>query len=391
MLTEKDVLRLRSETPGCEEVLHFNNAGAALVPQVVLDTQCDFLKLEAMTGGYEAKAENMDRFEGTYKSIARLLNADASEIALMENATAAWLAPFTAIPFREGDRILTARESYASNYVNFLLWKERYGIEIDVIDVTETGELSVDDLQNKLTDRTRLLAITHIPTGGGLVNPAEEIARIDRPEYCYYLLDGCQSAGQIPVDVQALNCDFYSATGRKWLRGPRGTGFLYASRKAWSKMTPAVLDLHSAELENSSTYTIRHDARRFENWESSVAAQLALGVAVAYALNIGLEAIWQRVQLLSSLLRTKLSELPGISVHDTGKQQCGIVTFSSQSENPATIQQRLRKQNINVSMAVPSGTILDSEARGLPQMIRASTHYYNTEDEVKRFLTVIAK
>jgi len=390
MLTEQDITRLRSETPGCEDVLHFNNAGAALVPQVVLDTQVDYLKLEAMTGGYEAKADSMDRFEGVYQSLAVLLNADPSEIALMENATAAWLAAFTAIPFKAGDRILTARESYASNYVNFLLWKERYGVEVDVIDVTETGELSVDDLKRQLTERTRLLAITHIPTGGGLVNPAEELGEVELPDNCYYLLDGCQSAGQIPIDVQALNCDFYSATGRKWLRGPRGTGFLYASQKAWSELTPSVLDLHSAELDNSSTYTIRNDARRFENWESSIAAQLALGTAVDYALDIGLEVIWQRVQHLSSMLRAGLSDLPGITVHDTGKQQCGIVTFSSKKENPATIQQRLRKQSINVSMAVPSGTILDSEARGLPRMIRASTHYYNTEDEVERFVSAIA-
>ncbi|MGH1363339.1 MAG: aminotransferase class V-fold PLP-dependent enzyme [Calditrichia bacterium] len=389
MLSKKDIVRFRSESPGCSEVLHFNNAGAALMPQAVLDAQIDYLNLEARIGGYEAKSVNANRYADIYTSIAKLLNADIAEVALMENATVAWLAAFGAISFKPGDRIVIARESYASNYLNFLLVKERFGVEIVTVDPTDSGELSLDDLQNKIDDRTRLIAITHIPTGGGVVNPAEAVGKLERPSDCYYLLDGCQSAGQMPVDMQKIGCDFFSATGRKWLRGPRGTGFLYVRKDRLEELKPAVLDLHSAELLSSASYVIRDDARRFENWESNFAAHFGLGVAVDYALEVGIEAIWQRVQQLAKTLRSGLAKLPGVTVHDIGTVQSGIVTFSSERENPATIQQRLRKDNINVSIAVPSGTILDAEARKLPDMIRASAHYYNTEEEIERFLTVL--
>ncbi|QXD17224.1 aminotransferase class V-fold PLP-dependent enzyme [Rhodocaloribacter litoris] len=385
-----DVARARQDTPGCERVLHFNNAGMALPPRPVLEAQIAHLRREAETGGYEAAAEAHEALEHTYDALARLLGCRRDEIALVENATRAWDLAFYALPFRPGDRILTARAAYASNFIAFLQVARRTGATVEVVPSDEHGQVSVEALRELLDERVRLVALTHVPTNGGLVNPAAEVGRVTRAAGIPFLLDACQSAGQLPLDVETIGCDMLSATGRKYLRGPRGTGFLYV-RRAWlERLEPPMLDLHAATWVSRDRYEIRPDARRFETWEGNVAGKIALGVAVDYALHWGLEAIRDRVQRLAERLRHRLAELPGITVRDLGRTRCGLVTFTSSLMEADEIHRHLRARGINVSVTTPASTRLDAEARNLPPMVRASVHYYNTENEIERFCDVLA-
>jgi len=241
-----------------------------------------------------------------------------------------------------------------------------------------------------LDERVKLIAVTHVPTNGGLVNPAVQIGRVARDAGILYLLDACQSAGQMPLDVDQIGCDMLSATSRKYLRGPRGIGFLYVRRDRIEQLEPPFLDLHAAEWVARDRYEIRADARRFENWETNVAAKIGLGAALDYALDQGVDLTWQRILKLAGRLRAGLANLPGVTLRDLGEVQCGIVTFTVAGREPEEIQQLLGALGINVTVSTLFSTRLDMEKRDIQNLVRASVHYYNSEDEVERFCKTLA-
>jgi selenocysteine lyase/cysteine desulfurase len=384
-----DVARARADTPGCEHQIHFNNAGAALSPEPVLDTVIAHLNREAEIGGYEAADEANARLEQFYAAAARLVGGNPREIAYIENATRAWDMAFYAIDWQPGDQIVTARAEYASNYIAYLHMARKRGVEILTVPNDEHGQISVDALEQRITGRTRLIAITHIPTNGGLVNPAAAVGKVAKAHNILYLLDACQAVGHIPVDVEAIGCDMLSATGRKYLRGPRGTGFLWVREALIESLDPPLLDLHAAKLTGPDSYEVRGDARRFENWESFVAGRLGLAAAIDYALDLGMEAIRDRIYRLAERLRGGLDSVPGATVRDLGQEKCGIVSFTVDGHEPAAIKETLEAQRINVSASRRPSTLLDMTERGLDSVVRASVHYYNSEDEVDRLIDAV--
>jgi selenocysteine lyase/cysteine desulfurase len=386
-----DVARARRETPGCGDVVHLNNAGAGLMPDLVLRTVIEHLELEARIGGYEAAAREHDRVEAVYDSIARLLGCSRDEIAVVENATRAWDMAFYSLDFQPGDRILTCAAEYASNYIALLQVAERTGAVVEVVADDERGQVSLPALERELDRGARVLSLVHVPSQGGLVQPAAEAGRLCRAAGVPLLLDACQSVGQLPTDVGELCCDMLSATGRKFLRGPRGTGFLYVRRELVEQLQPPFLDLHAAEWLDGGTYRVRADARRFENWETSYGTKLGLGAAVDYALDWGLSSIAERNAHLAATLRAQLDGLSNVEVHDLGDERCAIVTFTIGGIAASEIAAHLAEERVNVSVIPDSYSRLDLGARGLAAVVRASVHYYNTDDEVGRLVDLVAE
>jgi cysteine desulfurase / selenocysteine lyase len=381
-----DVERARAETPGCEHVVHLNNAGSALPPRPVLDAVFEHLELEARIGGYEAHDANSEAIERLYDAAAELIGSRRDEIAFCSSATRAWDMAFYGFPLERGDRVLTAVAEYVSNFIAYLQVARGRGVDVVPVPNDEHGQVSVEALRGLIDERVKLIAITHVPTNGGLVNPAAEIGAVANAAGVPYLLDACQSVGQLPVDVDEIGCDMLSATGRKFLRGPRGTGFLYVRSSVLDRVEPPLLDMRAADWVAPDRYELRPDAKRFEEWEQNYAVKAGLAAAIGYALGWGVESIWARVHELGERLRRLLGEIDRVTVRDIGAVRCGIVTFDVDGVPADRIKEALARERINVTVSEPSSTLLDARERQLPDLVRASVHYYNTEDELDRLL-----
>ena len=389
--TEDEIRRLRAETPGCAEVAHFNNAGSSLPPAPVLETHLAYLRREALIGGYEAQEEAQHRLDAVYAATARLVGGSGpDEVALFENATRAFDMALYAVPLAAGDVILTSTAEYHSMFVTYL-HRARGGVRVEVVPPDATGQLDVGALRKRLDARVRLIAMTHMPTNGGLVQPAEAVGEVAREAGIFFLLDATQTVGQIPIDVRRLGCHALAGTSRKYLRGPRGVGFLWVARDWIERLEPPLMEGHAAEWVEPERYVIRPDAKRFEVWESNVAARLAFGAAIEYAQALGLERIWTRVQALAETLRTRLAAVPGVSVRDLGVVRGGIVSFTVRGVDAARVKAALRAASINVTVSPARGTLLDMRARGLSEVVRASVHYYNTDEELDRLVAEVAR
>jgi len=389
--TDDEIAQIRAATPGCtDDLVHLNHAGSSLPPQVVLDTQIEHLRREAMRGGYEAAREVAVDEAAVYTSIATMLGAQAHEIARMEHATAAWNAAFWSIPMRAGQRIITHDHDYGANWIGFLRAVEVHGVEVDRIPSDADGQIDLDRLATALArpDEVAVVSLAWIPTSGGLVNPAAAVGALTQQADVPFLLDACQAVGQIDIDVASIGCDFLSATGRKFLRGPRGTGFLYARDAVIERVTPAQPDHHGAEWVALDRYEFVDGARRFEYWEFDHAAWLGLGAAVDHAVGLGVDRIEITVARRAEELRSALREI-GMRVHDQGVNRCGIVTATHPTVSAAEVAAVLSSARINVSTTHVGSARADMEPRGLPSMVRLSVHCTTTSAEIERTIEVL--
>jgi selenocysteine lyase/cysteine desulfurase len=391
MRPDFDIARARAETRSCEKIVHFNNAGAALPPAPVIDALFGFLREEEAFGGYETMSRRSDDLENFYHASARLLNCSADEIAFSDSATRAWATAFYAFDLQPGDQVLVGSAEYGSNLVALLHQTNKLGIELVPVPDDVSGQIDVSALQRLINKQVKLICLTHIPSGNGLINPAEKVGSIARAANIPFLLDACQAIGQLPLDVEQLGCDILCATGRKFLRGPRGTGLLYVRKALIEQLEPNQLNHHSAELLSTSRYKIRPDAKRFECWERSYAGQVALAVAIDYALGWGLETISERIKQLATDLRQKLTDLDAINLTDRGLERCGIVTFYSTHLPAEQLQQQLLLSNINTSIVPFSANPISTEKTGTPTLLRASLHYYNTGEEIQFFVDTLKR
>ena len=386
-----DIEKIRAETPGIEFSTHLLACGSSLMPNNVVDAITQHTELEALMGGYEAEAKKADELNNIYDIVAKHIGANSYEIALMENSTVAWSHAFYALPLNSGSKILTSEAEYAANYVAFLQRAKRDNLIIDIVPSDESGTLDINALESMVDEEVGLIAISWIPTNGGLVNPAEKVGQIAKKYNIPYLLDACQAVGQMSIDVEKIGCDFLAATGRKFLRGPRGTGFLYIKDKWLSIIEPVMIDHFGAPWVSKNTYELRKDARRFETWENSYALRIGLGEAITYAEEIGIDLIHERVQLLARLNRKLLSEVKNVQVRDIGTDQCGIISFSIEEEkDPKKIVDQMSEAGFTIGSVDPESTLIDSEKRNLPTLLRMAPHYYNTEEEIEKAVKQIS-
>ncbi len=391
MLSAEQVQKFRQLTPGVKDTIHFNNAGSALMPSSVINAIKEHIDLEGKIGGYEAYAAKKDQIASFYTWTAKLINAAPRNVAFTSSATDAYARALSSIPFDSGDIILTSTNDYASNFISFITYKERFGLEIMLLENTAYGEIDLADVRRKLKKyQPKVLAVTHIPTNSGLVQPIEEIGQIVQPYDTIYLVDGCQSVGQLAVDVERIQCEFFSATFRKFLRGPRGAGFLYVSDRILSdRFTPLSLDMLGADWVATESIQLAEDARRYEEWEKPYALVLGAIESAKLIDKIGISSIASRTQKLAKLLRTGLQTIAPIKLLDRGAHQAALITFNYDDCDPAAIKQYLSQHQINCSISALSSAYLDYQEKGVTGAVRLSPHYYNTEDEVHQVIQAL--
>lgn len=362
-------------------MIHLNNAGAALAPRPVLSAMIDYLETEARLGGYETESARRDDLAAVYQAGALLLGCRADELAFVQSATEGWNRALSVIPLKEGDRVLATTAEYISNVFGLIQLKQQ-GIQVDLVPDLPDGTTSVDALASMLDESVKLVCATHIPTSGGLVNPVAEIGRLASEAGALYLVDATQSAGQLPLAVDEIGCDFLALTGRKFLRGPRGTGLLYVRADIDGLGDPRVMDGRSARWSDDWAYETRPGAQRFETFETNMAAKAGFGVAIEYALRIGIDTIAKRVSELADVLRDRLRRSPLVRVADLKGQQSGIVTFEVDGRSSEAVVAALRAWGINTSSIDPLPPAFDPNRRVARGLVRASVHYYNTEEEL---------
>ncbi|WP_080059871.1 aminotransferase class V-fold PLP-dependent enzyme [Spirosoma aerolatum] len=385
-----DLTRLRADTPGCKDHLFMNSAGASLMPEPVVKAMMEYLQQETQLGGYEVERLRSTQIARFYDETARLLNTKPGNIAYAYSATDAGFQVLSAIPFRAGDTILTTTNDYVSNQLAFLSMQQRLGIRLLRINDLPNGDLDLTHLDELIrTHRPALVAITHIPTNSGLVLPAEEVGRLCRQYGVWYLLDAAQSVGQLPLDVTQIQPDFLIATGRKFLRGPRNTGFLYVSdRVLEAGLAPLLIDRRAASWTAPDAYTLQTGARRFEPQEISLLS-VGLAESVRYANEVGLDAISQQNQQLMHRLRTSLQQIDGLTLLDRGARQSNLLTFHTTRQSLAALDASLRRERVIFTVQYAAAALIDFQRKGIDWLIRLSPHYFNTQEEIDAVVDVI--
>ncbi len=388
-----NIHQIRQDTPACQNLIHFNNAGASLNSQPVIQKIKDYLDEEAQVGGYELARIRANEVNAFYTETARMLNAQAHNIAFATSCTEAYSKALASMQFKKGDIILTSDDDYASNQLCFLSLQARVGVKIIRAKNLPNGDIDVADIEHIIkTQHPSVVAITHIPTSSGKVQPVAAIGQLCRQHDIWYLVDACQSIGQMPVDVQAIGCDFLTATGRKFLRAPRGTGFLYVSNKALdARLAPLFFDNHSATWTGADDYEVQTTAQRFELYERSIATVLGITEAIRYANALGLDNIYAYNQDLIQYFREKMHNTEGVKLYDEGSHLCNILTFRKENTALETLQTALNHAKVNYSVALKKMAQIDFAHKGIDWALRFSPHYYNTKEEVDRVVEVLCK
>jgi selenocysteine lyase/cysteine desulfurase len=386
-----DLTSLRADTPAALDRVFLDSAGSSLPPTPVLEVQLAHLRREAEIGGYLAANERFDDLEAGYGVLAELLGAAPDEIAFSDSATRSWLSAFDAVPLAAGDRVLITEVEYAGNAVPLLRRAEETGATVEAVPSDASGQVDVAALRALLDERVKLVSLVHVPTNGGLVNPVAEVAAAAHEVGALVILDACQSIGQLPVRLHDLGVDMLSGTGRKWLRGPRGTGVLAVRREVAARLRPRLVDLHSGRWTSPSTYELRDDVRVFELWECSIAAKLGLIEAARYALRVGVDTIEAEVGDRAKRLRAGLADLPGVEVRDLGERQCGLVTFTVDGMAASDVKTRLAAAGVTVTTSGVGSTRVDMTRRGLDEVVRASPHYFVSPEQVDQAVDAVSR
>ncbi len=377
-------------------MLHYlNNAGAGLMSENTFNTITEHLQLEGEVGAYKAAQIAKEQTEQFYSRVATLLNAASpKQIAFMDSASRGWNMVINGANIHKGDLIVTLSSEFGTNLITIYNLAQKIGAKVQIIKCNMEGDFSLDDLKKSLEKGARMVALSHAAAQGSIVYPVEEIGNLTKQYDALYIVDGCQAAGQMKCDVKSMKCDAYVGTGRKWLCGPRGTGFLYV--KEPSSIRTTQLDLSTADLEldndlNVLGIKVRTDAKRFELWERSIAGMLGLSSAINEYISNDQTSISNRIRILSNRLRKAVANNLNLNLVGKLNSESGIVGFFLQNpKQENNVKDKFEKANIGFSTMSDWDCPLHFPRNGASVIFRLSPHYNTTDSTIDAACNVIS-
>lgn len=372
-------------------LIHFNHSGAGLPSPQTVQAIIDQLRLEAEMGPMEASHLVAEKKAETYELAARLLNCSPQQIAFGTGHGQLFGDIVSAIPLEAADEILVSRQEWMGNIACLQNAANLTGATVKMMASDDTTAVDVDALRSALSADVRIVALTWIGASSTLVNPAAAIGRVLREtgSSAFFIIDASQAIGQIPIDVQELGCDALTACGRKFLRGPRGTGLAYISPRLAAKAVLRKIDNFTVVWDSKNCTSLTGSARAFEIGEESVALRLGLGKAMEQALENGIANIQSELGRKSTRLRHALASVTGVRVMDLGNHKSASVTFTVDGLTCASVKQNLAGQNIAIGMNGREYTPFDLDIRGISELLRASVHLSTTDNEIESLVEAI--
>jgi cysteine desulfurase/selenocysteine lyase len=397
-----DVARIREDFPLLARTVHdkplvyFDNANTSQKPRAVIEAVDDFYRrhnANVSRAVHTLGEEATSAYEATRDKLSRFINAPSrDEIVFTSGTTQAinlvaysYLMPRLA----PGDEIVVTTMEHHANIVPWQLLGDRVGAKLKVAPITEKGELIVEKFIDLLTPRVKLAAVVHVSNVLGTINPIAELARAARKRGIPLLVDGSQALPHLPVDLRALGCDFYALTGHK-MYGPTGTGALWARKELLREMPPFFGGGEMIREVRFDGTTYADPPHRFEAGTPNIAGFVGLGAAIDYMESIGRERIEATERDLLGYATAALRTVPGLRIFGEAEHKAAVISFLIEGAHAHDLATLLDHEGIAVRSGHHCAHPL-MQFYGVPATVRASLAFYNTREEVDRFVEAIGK
>jgi len=383
-----DVHEVRADFPLLSKgVIYFDNAATSLTPRQVVDAMARYLlecRANVGRGSYRLAIEATSMYEEVRKKVAKFIGAEATEVAFVKNATEAINLVAMGLRWRKGENVVTTALEHHSNMLPWIRAARLYGLELRFVRPRGDGTLAIEDFEELVDERTKVVAVAHVSNVLGTISPVKEIAKIAKSKGALFLVDAAQSAPHMPINVKELGCDFLAFSAHK-MCGPPGAGVLYA--RDGVQLDPLAVGGGTVADASLDGYKLLDRPHALEAGTPPIGDVIGLGAAIDYLSRLGLENVMKHELKLAKKLRELLIEVPDVKVHGPEEPQTGIVSFSVRDVKAEDVALALGNLNICVRAgfhcAIPLVRDVLGERLGV---VRASLYLYNTEEEVEKFV-----
>ena len=377
-------------------LVYFDNAATSQKPKVVIDALNEYyqtINSNIHRGVHHLSQLATARFEEARRAVQQFIHAPhAHEVILTKGTTESInlvASSFCQRFLHAGDEVVVSEMEHHANIVPWQLACERHGATLRVLPFDDRGVLRMEELDSLLNEKTRIVAVNHVSNTLGTINPVAEIIRKAHAKGIPVLVDGAQAAGHLPIDVQALDCDFYCFSGHK-MYAPMGVGVLYGKEQWLNEMPPYQGGGEMIKTVTFARTTYNELPYKFEAGTPSVGDVIGLQTAIEYINSIGLEVIAGREQALLEYATQQLLQIDGLQIVGTAPHKSAIISFNINKLHPFDIGTLIDQMGIAVRTGHHCSMPI-MEHFGIPGTLRASFAFYNTEEEIDRLVAAVKK